>query len=194
MDSLPAEPQRKPKNTGVGSLSLLQRIFLNQESNRGLLHFRQILYQLSYQGRHVASNVTFKTDIQVNSHLPLRKTCYLKEIFSLKNPIILNVKSESESRSVMSNSLWHHGLYSPWNSSGQHTRVGTLSLLQGIFQAQGLNPGFPTLQADSLSPEPQGSPRLLEWIIYPFSSGSSRLSNQTRASCVVPHKNIKCFS
>ena len=48
-DSLPAEPQGKPKNTGVGSLSLLQQIFLTQESNRGLLHCRQILYQLSYQ-------------------------------------------------------------------------------------------------------------------------------------------------
>ena len=50
-DSLPAEPQGKPKNTGVGSLSLLQQIFLIQELNRGLLHCRQILYQLSYQGR-----------------------------------------------------------------------------------------------------------------------------------------------
>ena len=50
-DSLPAEPQGKPKNTGVGSLSLLQCIFLPQESNWGLLHCRQILYQLSYQGR-----------------------------------------------------------------------------------------------------------------------------------------------
>ena len=50
MDSLPAEPQGKPKNTGVGSLSLLQKIFLIQESNQGLLHCRQILYQLSYQG------------------------------------------------------------------------------------------------------------------------------------------------
>ena len=49
-DSLPAEPQGKPKNIGVGSLSLLQRIFLTQESNQGLLHCRQILYQLSYQG------------------------------------------------------------------------------------------------------------------------------------------------
>ena len=37
-------------NTKVGSLSLLQGIFLTQESNRGLLHCRQILYQLSYQG------------------------------------------------------------------------------------------------------------------------------------------------
>ena len=48
--SLPAEPQGKPKNTGVGSLSLLQGIILTQESNWGLLHCRWILYQLSYQG------------------------------------------------------------------------------------------------------------------------------------------------
>ena len=47
-DSLPAEPQGKPKNTGVGSLSLLQQISLTQESNWGLLHCRQILYQPSY--------------------------------------------------------------------------------------------------------------------------------------------------
>ena len=49
-DSLPSEPLGKPKDTGVGSLSLLQGIFLTQESNQGLLHCRQILYQLSYQG------------------------------------------------------------------------------------------------------------------------------------------------
>ena len=49
-DSLPAEPQGKPKNTGVGSLSLFQGTFPTQESNRGLLHCRRILYQLSYQG------------------------------------------------------------------------------------------------------------------------------------------------
>ena len=49
VDSLPAEPQGKPKNTGEGSLSLLQWIFLTQELNQGLLHYRQIAYQLSYQ-------------------------------------------------------------------------------------------------------------------------------------------------
>ena len=49
-DSLPAEPQGNPKNTGVGSLSLVQRIFPTQESNQGLLHCRRILYQLSSQG------------------------------------------------------------------------------------------------------------------------------------------------
>jgi len=41
-DSLPAETQGKPKNTGLGSLSLLQQIILTQESNWGLLHYRQI--------------------------------------------------------------------------------------------------------------------------------------------------------
>ena len=46
-DSLPSEPPGKPKNTGVGSLSFLQGIFLAQESNWGLLHCRWILYQLS---------------------------------------------------------------------------------------------------------------------------------------------------
>ena len=50
VDSLPAKPQGKPKNTGVGSLALLQGIFPTQESNWGLLHCRGILYQLSYQG------------------------------------------------------------------------------------------------------------------------------------------------
>ena len=49
VDLLPAEPQGKPKNTGVGSLSLLQGFFATQESNRALLHCRLILYQLSYQ-------------------------------------------------------------------------------------------------------------------------------------------------
>ena len=49
-DSLPDEPQGKPENTGVGSLSALQQIFLTQEWNWGLLHCRKILYQLSYPG------------------------------------------------------------------------------------------------------------------------------------------------
>ena len=52
VNSLPAEPQGKPKNTGVGSLSLLQWIFPSQELNWGLLHYRQILYQLNYQEAH----------------------------------------------------------------------------------------------------------------------------------------------
>ena len=57
-DSLPAEPQGKPKNTGVGSLSLLQWILPTQEPNQCLLHCRQILYQLSYQGNKIKRQPT----------------------------------------------------------------------------------------------------------------------------------------
>ena len=49
-DSLPSEPPGKPKNTGVGSLSLLHGILPTQGLNWGLLHCRRIIYQLSYQG------------------------------------------------------------------------------------------------------------------------------------------------
>ena len=50
----------------------------------------------------------------------------------------------SKSRSVVSDTLRPHGLYSPWNSPGQNTEVGSLSLLQEVFPTQGLmSPGLP---------------------------------------------------
>ena len=58
------------------------------------------------------------------------------------------VKVKNENLSVMSNSLRPHGLYSPWNSPGQNTGVGSHSLLQGIFP--GVKPRSPALQMDSL--------------------------------------------
>ena len=42
----------------------------------------------------------------------------------------------------MSDFLWLHGLYSPWNSPGQNTWVGSFSLLQGTYPIQGSNPGL----------------------------------------------------
>ena len=56
-DSLPAEPQVKPRNAGVSILSLLQWIFPAQELNQGLLHCRRILYQLSFQGKPYISTI-----------------------------------------------------------------------------------------------------------------------------------------
>ena len=56
-DSLLSEPPGKPKNSRVDSLSLLQGSFLTQVSNWGVLHYREILYQLSYQGRPAGSSV-----------------------------------------------------------------------------------------------------------------------------------------
>ena len=59
------------------------------------------------------------------------------DFFLLSEPL-----SENESHSVMSDSVQPHGLYSPWNSPGQTTEVGSLFLLQGIFPTQELNPGL----------------------------------------------------
>ena len=66
VDSVLSEPLGKPKNTGVGSLSLLQGNFLTQELNQGLLHCRRILYQLSYPGSPTVSLLDTKNSI--NQH------------------------------------------------------------------------------------------------------------------------------
>ena len=55
--------------------------------------------------------------------------------------------------------LWPHELYNPWNSPGQNTEVGSLSLLQGALSNPGMEPRSPVLQADSLPAEPQGKPK-----------------------------------
>ena len=69
-----------------------------------------------------------------------------------------------------------------WNS--QNTGVGSLSLLQEIFPTQGLNPGLPNCKwtLDQLSHK--GSPRILEWVAYPFSNRSSQPRNQTGVSWI----------
>ena len=54
----------------------------------------------------------------------------------------------------------------------------------GDLPNPGIEPRSPPLQADSLPAEPQGSPRLLEWVAYPFSSGPSWPRNQTGVSCI----------
>ena len=81
-------------------------------------------------------------------------------------------------------SLRPHGLYSPWNSPGQNTGVGSLSFLLGIFPTQGLNPGFPHCRQTLYQLSHKGSPRILEWVAYPFSRGTSHPRNWTGVSCI----------
>ena len=65
---------------------------------------------------------------------------------------------ESESRSVVSDSFWRHGLYGPWNSPGQNAGLCSLSLLQGILPTQGLNSGRPHCRQVLYQMSHKGSP------------------------------------
>ena len=88
----------------------------------------------------------------------------------------------NESHSVVSNSLRPQGLYSPWNSPGQNTGVGSLSLLRGIFPTQGSNPGLSHCRWILYQLSHKGSPRILEWVAFPFSRGSSQPRDRTQIS------------
>ena len=89
-DSLPAEPPEKFKNTGMGSLSLLQGIFPTQESNWGLLHCKWILYQLSNQGSYLLHRVVLKiqwndTHTNLNSCAIYKKLAIIVIVLSTQN-------------------------------------------------------------------------------------------------------------
>ena len=62
--------------------------------------------------------------------------------------------------------------------------MGSLSLLQRIFPTQGLNPGLPHCRWIHYQLSQKGSPRILEWVAYPFSSESSWPRNWTGVSCI----------
>ena len=94
-------------------------------------------------------------------------------------------KNESESHSVVSDSLQPHGLYSPLNSLGQNTGMGSLSFLQGIFPTQGSNPGLRHCRQILYQLNHKRSPRILEWVAYLFSSGSSWPKNRSGVSCIL---------
>ena len=73
--------------------------------------------------------------------------------------------------------------YSPWNSPGHNTGVGYLSLLQGIFLTQELSWGLLHCRWILFQLSQKGSPGILEWVAYPFSSRSSQPRNWTGVSC-----------
>ena len=149
----------------MGSLSLLQWIFPTQESNRGLLHCRQILYQLSYEG-----SPYFQPNSYYKFHLYYLYTHISKHTFTPRELTQVGMKqcirvkrqeSESVSRSGMSNSVTPRTVASqaplPMEFSG--LGVGGLSLLQGIFLTQGSNPGFLHCRQILYHLSQQGSPK-----------------------------------
>ena len=84
----------------------------------------------------------------------------------------------------MSDSLRLHGLYSPWNSLGQNTGEGSISLLRGILQTQWLNTGISHCRQILYQLSHKGSPVILVWVAYLFSRGSSSPRNWTVVSCI----------
>ena len=71
------------------------------------------------------------------------------------------------------------------DSPGKNTGVSCHALLQGIFPIQGSNPGLPHCRRFLYHLSHQGSSRILRWVAYPFSRGSSQCRNRTRVSCLV---------
>ena len=71
------------------------------------------------------------------------------------------------------------------DSPGKNTGEGCSALLQGVFPAQGSNPGLPHCRWILFQLSHQGSPRILEWVAYPFSRGSSQPRSRTGVSCLV---------
>ena len=133
VDSLLAETQGKPKNTGVGSLSLLRGIFPTQESNWGLLHRRQILYQLNYQGN---------------------------PILKLNSNILVKVKVKSLSRVQLFETPWTVAYQAPpsMEFSRQEYWSGLPFPSPEHLPNPGAEPRSPALQADALPSEPPGQP------------------------------------
>ena len=77
--------------------------------------------------------------------------------------------------------LWSN---SPWNSPGQNTRVDSHALFQGIFPTPGSNLDLPYCRWILYQLSHKGSPRILGWMAYPFSSRSSWPRDWTGVSCI----------
>ena len=70
------------------------------------------------------------------------------------------------------------------DSLGKNNEVGYHALLQGTFPIQGSNPGILYCRQILYHLSHQRNPRILEWVAYPFSRGSSQPRNWTRVSCI----------
>ena len=107
--------------------------------------------------------------------LPIKVFCH--------NRVSYSEVKWSESRSVVSDFLWSHELYSPWDSLGQNAGVDSISLLQGIFPSQVLNPGLLRCRWIFLQLSHKGSPGHLITLIIERLSSSLEGSFPNRDLC-----------
>ena len=109
------------------------------------------------------------------------------------NPFLVTSPSKAVNRgscSVVSSSLQPRGLYSPWNSPGQNTGVGSLPLLQGIFPTQGSNPGLLRCRQILYQLSHQGSPKQLNWLLTLL--GNFAYCCSVIKSCLSPWDPVDC--
>ena len=95
----------------------------------------------------------------------------------------LSLHCESEIRSVV------RLFATPWpiqsmTSPGHNIGMGSLSLFQRIFPTQGSKPGLLHCRQILYQLSHKGSPRILKWVAYSFSRGSSQPRNRTGVSCI----------
>ena len=126
----------------------------------------------------------FTRAVAVSFFGQLTRVHFIEPLVSVEICCMAPPNCDSESHSVVSDSLRPHALYSPWKSPGQNTGMGSLSLLRGIFPTQGSHPSLPHCRWILYQLSHKGRPRILEWVAYPFSRGSSRYRDRTRVSCI----------
>ena len=115
-------------------------------------------------------------------------TVYFKRINFILSELCLNKVKKRKLNShvrlfVTSWNIHLARLLCPWNFPGKNTGVGSRSLLQRIFPIQGSNPGLPNCRQILYCLSHLGSPRILEWVVYPLLRDSSWPRNQTRVPC-----------
>ena len=122
-----------------------------------------------YLPEFIQTQVHWISDTIQTSHPPLPPSLLalgFSQYQGISNESALFINAVWFNRSVVSDTLRPHGLYSPWNSPGQDTGMGSLSLLQGIFLTQQLNPDLPHCRRILYQLSHKWSPRILKWIAY----------------------------
>ena len=120
---------------------------------------------------HGVSELTWPSDwacarTHADDHLGQRAVCVLRE-WDMGGGAHTGgiIKWSVKWRSAVSESLWPHALYSPWDSPGGNTGVGSLSLLQGTFPTQGSNLGLPRSRRILYQLSHKGSPNEAWWYV-----------------------------
>ena len=176
--SLPIKPTRS--GSFLWNNSMMTFSVFSPHSDWFVQLFWFISCQFCELNMNLFSEKTISWDIQIINIKILDSILILKNISNFSHLQMLIFVWKWKSLSCVWLFVTPCGLYSPWNSLGQNTGL----VLQGIFPTQGSNSGLPHCRLILYHLSHKGSPRILEWVAYPFSRGSSWPRNWTRVSCI----------